>query len=142
MTTKQQEREALDKIRKIVDELGDDSYIATAFNGVLEIAEINIDNDWAVNAIERGVSMGKDEANVEIHELKEEIIRLQRDYDKALSEALRYEKQADYNYEREREKHVKCQEYKAEIDTLKTDNENQKNEIIKLKAKLYDMLAK
>lgn len=47
MTTKQQERDALEKIRKIVDGLGPDSYIATAFAGCFEDAERNIDDDAA-----------------------------------------------------------------------------------------------
>ena len=33
--TKDQERKALEKIRKIVEELGEDSYIGMAFEGVL-----------------------------------------------------------------------------------------------------------
>lgn len=45
--TKQQERAALEKIRKIVEELGPDSYIATAFAGCFEIAAENIENDFA-----------------------------------------------------------------------------------------------
>ena len=47
MTTKEQERKALEKIRKIVAELGEDSYIATALDGCLEDAERNIDEDAA-----------------------------------------------------------------------------------------------
>lgn len=47
MTTKQQEREALAKIQKIIAGLGEDSYIGTALDGCLEIAEQNIENDWA-----------------------------------------------------------------------------------------------
>lgn len=43
--TKQQERAALEKIRKIVEELGPDSYIATAFDGCFKDAEANIEND-------------------------------------------------------------------------------------------------
>ena len=34
MTTKAQERKALEQIKKIVESLGADSYIATAFEGV------------------------------------------------------------------------------------------------------------
>ena len=33
MVTKEQERKALEQIKKIVDSLGADSYIATAFDG-------------------------------------------------------------------------------------------------------------
>jgi hypothetical protein len=47
MATKQQEREALAKIRKIVSGLGEQSYIGTAFDGCWEDAEFNIDSDAA-----------------------------------------------------------------------------------------------
>lgn len=46
MTTKDQERKALEKIRKIVEELGEGSYIGMAFEGCFEIAEENIENDF------------------------------------------------------------------------------------------------
>ena len=49
MTTKEQERKALEQIRKIVEGLGTDSYIATAFDGCFEIAEENIENDFALS---------------------------------------------------------------------------------------------
>ena len=45
--SKQQERDALEKIRKIVDTLGLDSYLATAFAGCFQDAEDNIENDFA-----------------------------------------------------------------------------------------------
>lgn len=47
ITTKEMERKALEKIRKIVAELGEDSYVATAFEGCFEKAEENIENDFA-----------------------------------------------------------------------------------------------
>ncbi len=47
MTTKEQEREALEKIKAIVEELGENSYVATAFEGCFEIAEQNIEYDAA-----------------------------------------------------------------------------------------------
>ena len=47
MTTKKQEREALEQIKKIVSELGDGSYIGTALDGCLEDAETNIEYDYA-----------------------------------------------------------------------------------------------
>ena len=45
--TKEQERKALEKIKKIVDELGENSYVGTALDGCFEIAEENIENDFA-----------------------------------------------------------------------------------------------
>lgn len=47
--TKEQERETLEKIKAMVAELGPDSYLKTAFTGVYEIAEMNIDDDAAYN---------------------------------------------------------------------------------------------
>lgn len=45
--TKEQERETLEKIKAIVAELGPQSYLKTAFEGVYEVAEMNIDEDAA-----------------------------------------------------------------------------------------------
>ena len=59
MTTKQQELQALDKIRKIVDGLGADSYIAAAFDGCFEMAAENIANDWACSMQQRAISAEK-----------------------------------------------------------------------------------
>lgn len=45
--TKQRERDTLEKIRKMVEQLGPDSYLATTFEGCFDLAAENIDNDWA-----------------------------------------------------------------------------------------------
>ena len=45
--TKEQERETLEKIKAMVAELGPQSYLKTAFEGVFEVAEMNIDEDAA-----------------------------------------------------------------------------------------------
>ena len=52
--TKQQERDTLEKIRKMVEQLGPDSYLATAFEGCFDLAAENIDNDWACSMAVRG----------------------------------------------------------------------------------------
>ena len=44
--TKAQEREALEKIKAIVAQLGPRSYVGTALDGCLEDAEVNIENDF------------------------------------------------------------------------------------------------
>lgn len=53
ISTKQQERDALKKIRTIVENLGADSYIGKAFEGCFEIAESNIENDFFNSTKER-----------------------------------------------------------------------------------------
>lgn len=50
MTTKEQERKALAQIKKIVDGLGENSYVGTALDGALDLAEENIDCDAAFSA--------------------------------------------------------------------------------------------
>ena len=55
MTTKEQERKALEQIRKIVAGLGEDSYIGIAFDGVLEDASENIENDFACSWKQRAM---------------------------------------------------------------------------------------
>ena len=47
IATKQQERDTLAAIRRMVEELGPQSYLATAFAGCFEDAESNIENDFA-----------------------------------------------------------------------------------------------
>ena len=44
--TKEQERDTLEAIRKMVEELGPQSYLATAFEGCFADAESNIENDF------------------------------------------------------------------------------------------------
>ncbi len=53
ITTKEQERKALKKIKAIVEGLGENSYVATAFEGCFEIAEENIEYDAADSLKER-----------------------------------------------------------------------------------------
>jgi hypothetical protein len=60
MTTKQQERDALAEIRRIVTELGEDSYIGTAFKGCFENAETNIEWDAAFSIADELASAKKE----------------------------------------------------------------------------------
>ena len=47
MTTKEQERKALEQIKKILGTLDPDGWVNIAFDGVVEQAEENINNDFA-----------------------------------------------------------------------------------------------
>lgn len=46
MTTKENEQKALDKIKKIVHDLGPNSYVGEALKGCLDCAQTNIDCDF------------------------------------------------------------------------------------------------
>lgn len=75
MTTKEQERKAIEKIRKIIDELGENSYVGFAMDGVLELAEENIRED-AAYSMKRRVEIAQeraDEAKEENRKLKNEL---------------------------------------------------------------------
>lgn len=60
MATKDQELKALEKIRKIVADLGEGSYIGMAFEGCFEIAEENIGNDFGCSMKQRWEKAQKD----------------------------------------------------------------------------------
>ena len=59
MATKDQERGVLQQIKAMVADLGPHSYIATAFRGVFDIAEENIDNDFSGNPVEQAQDLGE-----------------------------------------------------------------------------------
>lgn len=73
--TKQQEREALAAIKAIVDSLGPQSYLATAFDGCFEDAENNIDDDAAYSMKDRWQTAASKlaEAEKEIKALTEKV---------------------------------------------------------------------
>jgi len=91
ISTKEQERKALEKIKGIVEGLGEQSYLATAFNGCFEIAEQNIEYDFADSLQERLESTEKrlksdneqlKAANNEIDQLNRKNKELEKQIDK------------------------------------------------------------
>ena len=60
--TKEQELKALEKIKKIVADLGEDSYIGMAFEGCFEIAKDNIENDFGCSMKQRAESSAAEAA--------------------------------------------------------------------------------
>lgn len=146
MATKEQERAALAKIKKIVEGLGKDSYIGTAFMGCFEIAEENIENDWAGSLYERAERYEEysaeleeklEEANETIKrfgELKERIkAEAKAEYDELKKEHFAEARRAD-NLEEERT------EFAAKYIHEFNKAEKLERENINLKAKLYDMM--
>lgn len=97
--TKQQERNALAAIRRMVEELGPQSYLATAFEGCFEDAEQNIECDWGCSqkrlADAAAEKVGELEAQIE--ELKEQLAESQKDWEAAhaANHAIAEEKDAE-----------------------------------------------
>ena len=82
VATKEQERKALEKIKKIVEELGEDSYIGMAFEGCFEIAEENIENDFGCSMKQRVEAAEKklETAELDNRDLRNSIADLKSKY--------------------------------------------------------------
>ena len=145
--TKQQEREALDKIRKIVEQLGPDSYLATAFEGCFGLAAENIDNDWACSMADRARS-----AEMRAEELEDKLAESVKDYEAAhaAAHAVAEEKDAEIAQLKTRiqellEDSKRGCEHIGKLATRAEEAQRRAEaaeaEVIQLKAKLYDLLV-
>lgn len=145
--TKQQERDALEKIRKIVEQLGPDSYLATAFEGCFDLAAENIDNDWACSMADRARRAEKRAA-----ELEDKLADSVKDYEAAhaAAHAVAEEKDAEIAQlkaqlaqmqETARWNGQRCDEEATAAGEAQRRAEAAEAEVIQLKAKLYDLLA-
>lgn len=150
MVTKNDERKALEKIKKIVEELGTDSYIAVAFEGCFDIAEENINNDFACsmeqkynNEHEQVVLLLKN-----ISEYHDKFV----DIDKKVTALEKEIETKDQMLEQERsfKREVKKELASAdrEVETLRDIVEHlnevveaQDKKIMELKARLYDYIC-
>jgi DNA repair exonuclease SbcCD ATPase subunit len=126
MTTKAEERKALEQIKKIIESLGPNSYIATAMDGMIEDAEENIECDFAMSWKERAKD-AETKAKVfserakAYDELKKNHETLLKDFNQIRIEKFEAENRAG------------CAESKMV---------EMKEEIVHLKAKLYDLMVK
>ncbi|SCJ78765.1 Uncharacterised protein [uncultured Flavonifractor sp.] len=87
--TKDMERKALEQIKSIVESLGEDSYIATAFEGCFEIAEENIENDFACSMKQRVEAVVVENARLKekIKELGNKLDEIEKNYEAAIEAA-------------------------------------------------------
>mgnify|MGYP000611017138 CR=1 FL=1 len=155
MSTKQQEREALKKICEIVDALGPDSYIATAFEGCFEDAQENIENDWACSMKGRVDDLDQENTRLKerVKELEVKLAESDKDYEAAHEAAIALTRERDDEIS---ELKKKCEElgeaYKdmnrkrAEDSKIAEENmrraKKAEDEVIRLKAMLFDYMVK
>ena len=144
MTTKDQERKALEQIRKIVEGLGENSYIGMAFEGCFEIAEKNIEDDSGCSMKQRWESVEK-----EANQLANDIVKLQKTNRDLMEEneniARKYDKEKESGTAfavKYAELDARAEEYKYKLYETEKDLEAAQMEIMKLKAKLYDYMTK
>lgn len=153
-STKDQEREALKKIRQIVEALGADSYVAIAFEGCFEDAEENIENDFALSMKERFEEERKRSEN-----LKLQVESARKELEKSKAERRQLEAAIQKTDE---QKSVDIQRLEEELEKAQTDakseaafraleaSKNKKTaervkeleqEVVCLKARLYDFMV-
>lgn len=151
MTTKQQERKALEQIRKIVEGLGENSYIGTAFEGCFEIAEENIDCDFACSMKERkeAAEFAEDKLRSKVAEqekqmkaMEEKIASMQLQLNGKDDEIMARSKDAVKMVEKINTLTESSTKYWNALQEAETKLDEKEDEIIRLKAKLYDLMTK
>lgn len=152
--TKDQEREALEKIKAILDTLGPDSYVGTAFEGCLEIAEENIENDFAFSMKQRveAVVVENSRLKERVKELEDKLAESEKDYEAAHAAAHLVADEKDAEIQRLKTQVQELSEKLASAEeALEDANEEAGSaearsgeaqaEIVRLKAKLYDYMT-
>lgn len=137
MVTKEQERKALEQIRKIVDSLGADSYIATAFDGCFQDAEENIENDFALSMKGRYLTESK-----KAKDLRSEVDRLKARTLELEEEVKEQKISTDAEHKFLLIERGKRSEQVEKIRSLEAMLHDRDMTVMELKAKLYDMMMK
>jgi len=78
MTTKEQERDALNRIREILGTLDADGWMNMAFRGVCDIAENNIRDDFGCSPVER-----VEELDRQLVEYRKELVEIRKELETA-----------------------------------------------------------
>lgn len=143
MATKAEERKALEQIRKIIEGLGSDSYIGIAVEGMLEDAAENIENDFALSMKDRFDHQQKINAKLE-----SQLAGIAKDYQQAKNEVELARRTVVDESKRRQEIEARLRETEKvaddrlnEILEAKETVRDQADEIIRLKAKLYDLMT-
>lgn len=152
--TKEQERAALKQIESIILSAGTDSYIAAAFDGCVQDAEENIDNDWCCS--------WKQRAETEAHIAEDADRAARAAVQKAANESLR----ADIAEEEAAKQKSRAEALQQKLDAEKEERQRAQSDyrtvkadagaaamaaeetikelrqqIIELKARLYDFMT-
>lgn len=144
VATKEQERAALKKIEKIINDLGGmNSYIGMAFDGCLMIAADNIENDFG-NSMKQRAEQAEQEniqTKIEVSELKQTVTELERKTKETEADKTSWKNRAiTYTEELSRLRDSEAEAYK-EIEKKDQTIKEQEQEITILKAKLYDLMT-
>ena len=148
--TKEQERKALEQIKKILKGLGnnpDNSYVCRAFDGCVEDAESNIENDFGDSYKSRyeyrkaeceGYEKDLEKASARVKELERKAEEATKKLEFAEQTANEWIDKCTVEKEKNE---VAQRETNKDNEELRRKVEAQDLEILKLKAKLYDLMV-
>lgn len=153
MTTKDQERKVLAQIKKLVEGLGENSYVGMAFEGCFEDAEQNIENDFGCSmkdrweTSERELKALKNESKQQIEHLTAVRKQLEKQLEEKTNQAGAYLKDGMAHLSRERDLEEQMEQMTADMDAMRATVEAadekleaKELEIMKLKARLFDLM--
>lgn len=140
--SKEQERRALAQIQEIVRSHGRDSYIGTAFKGCFEIAESNIECDFADNLFDRAELAASRASHYENEcvELKAQLEKSRKDAEVAIATMIQVQEQLGNEYRRHDEYVTAEQQAQERADLAEADLHLAGLEVVELKARLYDYM--
>lgn len=138
--TKAEELKILEKIEKLIE--GTD-YIATAFDGVIEDARTNIENDWGCSYRDRYEGMEtKWELEVEARvKAEDRVSELEAENEHMANALERWQRSCEAECERYEKLKAERNELQKEWHDKGVELAKLKRENIELKAKLYDMMT-
>ena len=135
--TKDEELKALEQIKKIIRGLGPDSYIAAAIDEtVLNLAADNIGNDWLITTTEK-----IENAESKLEELRNEIRDIRKERDDLKTSIEIETNRVTEAHKKNDELRTRNSELLTDLIAAQTERDQQKHEIITLKAKLYDLIT-
>ena len=142
--TNAQEREALRKIREILEGFDpEDTYIGKAFEGCVEQAEENICNDWMLSW--KGRYLDEQLGNCRLSDKVEALTKTLNQKDDAIVRLMDAKKEYEKLIAQGCNETSKAQAEEAgarfELDKARTEIRKLQQTILELKAKLYDMMT-
>lgn len=129
MMTREEERKELEKIRKIYNGLDKNGYVFAALEGVIELAEDNIGNDFCISFPEKLERLEKE--NAELSTANAKHMAEAQQAKTSLEQCRKYAGDAS----------ARSAEARHELQEARAELERKDAEIVALKAKLYDLMT-
>ena len=135
MATKDQERAALEQIKKIIAELGNNSYIAMAMDGMIADAEENIENDFALSWKDRAETAAK-----RLEKAQEETARISKELELAKKNLAEASERREEYWRQMKSTEKTALDNLNELTALRNKAQKQEEEIVRLKVKCFDLM--